>query len=108
MNNVQMLFPIEPKEFWRQMKGVIQEVIEQKNVSHFSPQPTGNPSKRPLLKANEVCELFQVSKPTIYDWMNKGKLKSIKIRSRRYFLWQDIEELIRDSQSVTGMSSKNT
>jgi excisionase family DNA binding protein len=107
MDNVQMLFPIEPNEFWRQMRGVIEEVMEQKNVAHPSPRPTDNPSQKPLLKAKEVCELFQVSKPTIYDWMNKGKLKSIKIRSRRYFLWKDIEELIRDSQSGTGICSKN-
>jgi excisionase family DNA binding protein len=108
MDNMQMLFPIEPKEFWRQLKRVIEEVMEQKNVSHSSPQPTNDRSPKPLLKAAEVCELFQVSKPTIYDWMNKGKLKSIKIRSRRYFLWLDIEELIRDSQSGNVMRSMDS
>lgn len=34
----------------------------------------------------EVCVIFQVSKPTIYDWIKNGKLKPYKIRSRVYFL----------------------
>lgn len=42
----------------------------------------------------EVCQLFHVSKPTIYDWVRLGKLKPYKIRSRVYFLWQDISVLL--------------
>ncbi len=98
MENVQMLLPIEPKEFWHRLKMVVEEAVGQRNVSHASPS-TENPSSSPLLKAKEVCDLFKVSKPTVYDWMNQGKLKSIKIKSRRYFLWKDIEELIHQSQS---------
>jgi excisionase family DNA binding protein len=60
-----------------------------------------------LLKTKEVCELFQVSKPTIYEWLKQGKLKSIKIGSRRYFLWQDIEELIQRSGDITGINNKS-
>ena len=66
-----------------------------------------DPPLKKLLKAKEVCELFQVSKPTIYEWLKQGKLKSIKIESRRYFLWQDIEELIQRSGSSTGISSNS-
>jgi excisionase family DNA binding protein len=43
---------------------------------------------------SEVCVLFHVTKPTIYDWVKHGKLKPFKIRSRVYFLWQDIEALL--------------
>ncbi|SRR6266498_4359150 len=105
MENVQMLLPIEPKEFWHRLKMVVEEVVEQKSASYGS-SPSDNPSTSPLLKAKEVCELFKVSKPTVYDWMNQGKLKSIKIKSRRYFLWKDIEELIHESQSKTGAAIK--
>ena len=101
-----MLLPIEPKEFWQRLRTVVEEVVEQKSVSHVS-TPVGNHSKSPLLKAREVCELFKVSKPTVYDWMNQGKLKSLKIKSRRYFLWKDIEELISESKSMTGVVIKN-
>ena len=46
MENVQMLFPMEPKEFWSHLKTVIEEVVNQKNDSisktNFS---AGNTSK---------------------------------------------------------------
>lgn len=50
---------------------------------------------KPLYKIAEVCVLFHVSKPTIYDWVKHGKLKPYKIRSRVYFLWQDIQQLLQ-------------
>ena len=97
MENVQMLFPIEPKEFWRRLKAIVEEAVEQKNKNEATSTQDKH-ANRPLLKATEVCEIFKVSKPTIYDWLKQGKLKSIKIESRRYFLWQDIEELIKNSR----------
>ena len=49
---------------------------------------------KPLYKIAEVCSMFQITKPTIYDWIKHGKLKSYKIRSRVYFLWNDIQHLL--------------
>jgi predicted DNA-binding transcriptional regulator AlpA len=100
MENVQMLFPIEPKEFWRRLKAIVEEVVEQKG-KNGSASPPDKHADRPLLKATDVCDIFKVSKPTVYDWLKQGKLKSIKIESRRYFLWQDIEELIKSSRPAT-------
>lgn len=57
-----------------------------------------NHQERPLLKAAEICEIFHISKPTIYDWLKQGKIKSVKIQSRRYFHWKDVEELIEKSK----------
>ena len=51
----------------------------------------------------ELCTFFQISRPAIYDWINHGKLKSIKIRLRfvcrgvahksyvRYLAFRDLE-----------------
>lgn len=97
MENVQMLFPIEPKEFWRRLRAIVEEVVEQKG-KHGPTNPQDKHADRPLLKATDICDIFKVSKPTVYDWLKQGKLKSIKIESRRYFLWQDIEELIKSSR----------
>jgi len=99
MENVQMLFPIEPNEFWRRLRAIVEEVVAQQGRSNPE-SPPNNHKDRPLLKATDVCDIFKVTKPTIYDWIKQGKLKSIKIESRRYFLWQDIEELIKSSQPV--------
>jgi len=100
MENVQMLFPIEPKEFWRRLKAIVEEAVEQKGKNDPS-IISDKRADRPLLKATDLCDIFKVSKPTIYDWLKQGKLKSIKIESRRYFLWQDIEELIKSSRPAT-------
>ncbi len=99
----QVLFPMDPREFWDQMRSLIEEVISRK-TSGPATGDENNISQRALLKAKEVCELFQVSKPTLYQWMNEGKLKSIKIQSRRFFLKHDIDELIKSSRSETSMA----
>ncbi len=80
MAEVPMLFPMEPKEFWQQLRKMIEEVVEQKNTSPAN-RPAENQTKKTLLKATEICELFQVSKPTVYEWMKQGKLQSVKIQS---------------------------
>jgi len=46
---------------------------------------------------DEVCEIFSITPPTIYDWIKHGKLKPKKIRSRVFFLWNDIQELLYEN-----------
>ena len=58
------------------------------------------PPEKAFLKINDVCEVFQVSKPTIYDWMKQDKIKGFKIKSRGYFLGADIEEMIRRTKNI--------
>ena len=98
MGDVQMLFPMEPKEFWQKLKTIVEQVV----IEHINTVPLlnalGKNGQRPLLKASEVCAMFKISKPTLYDWMNQGKLPSIKIESRRFFRWEDVEKLIENSK----------
>jgi excisionase family DNA binding protein len=49
---------------------------------------------KPLYKIADICALFHVSKPTVYDWVKYGKLKPYKIRFRVFFLYQDIQQLL--------------
>ncbi len=49
---------------------------------------------KPLYKIQEVCTFLQFTRPTIYDWIKEGKLKPYKIKSRVYFLYQDIQQLL--------------
>ncbi|MBN8876928.1 MAG: helix-turn-helix domain-containing protein [Sphingobacteriales bacterium] len=97
-----MLFPISPDQFWQTMRQVIREEISQltrKNSPDTSYQTPGLQEK-PLYKMAELCSLLQISKPTIYEWIRHGKLKPYKIRSRVYFLWQDVQQLIVPEQTV--------
>jgi excisionase family DNA binding protein len=84
MDNVQMLVPMEPNAFWQQLRTIVEEVVAEGKKN----SPIDNHTERPLLKATQVCEIFKVSKPTLYDWLKQGKIKSVKIQSRRYFHWK--------------------
>lgn len=95
MENVQMLVPMEPKAFWQQLKTIVEQVVSE---SKNDLTPTSNHNDKPLLKAAQVCEILHISKPTIYEWLKQGKIKSVKIKSRRYFHWKDLEELIQQSK----------
>jgi len=92
-----MLFPIAPSEFWKQIKIIIEDAIAEKlSQQKISPTNSHLPEKA-LLKASDVCAIFQVSKPTLYEWLKQKKLKSFKIKSRRYFNRADIDALINSS-----------
>lgn len=97
MENVQMLVAMEPKAFWQQLRTIVEQVLAESKQE----TPVDKHTERPLLKATEVCEIFHISKPTIYEWLKQGKIKSVKIQSRRYFHWKDVEELIQNSKVNT-------
>jgi len=46
-----------------------------------NPSVTENPN-REWLRVSEACEFARVSKPVIYDWMNKGWIKNVSLRQR--------------------------
>lgn len=91
-----MLFPYEPEQFWQSIRQIIREEVTkaEKQRSDSSGYQTLGLTYKPLYKIAEVCTLFNVTKPTIYDWIKHGKLKPFKIRSRVFFLWQDIQQLL--------------
>ena len=81
-----MLFPMDPDKFWKQIKATIEDVVNEKINQPFHPPPTDHLPDKALLKMSDVCALFQVSKPTLYDWLRQDKLRSFKVKLRRYFL----------------------
>ena len=104
MAEVPMLFPMAPEEFWKQIKSTIEEVVNSKMNQTATPPPTDHLPEKALLKASDVCAVFQVSKPTLYDWLKQNKLRSFKIKSRRYFLRTDIEAMIQ--QEIAAVNQK--
>jgi excisionase family DNA binding protein len=99
MQETPMLFPVAPSEFWKQIKVVVSEVVDAKLATMQTEIPSCHDMpEKTLLKATEVCEIFRVSKPTLYAWIRQDKLRSFKIRSRRYFSRADIELVIRQTQ----------
>lgn len=48
-----------------------------------SPTPTHTRPQNPeWLRVKEACEFARVSKPVIYNWMNKGWIKNVSLRQR--------------------------
>src|SRR3954447_16558920 len=94
MNETPMLFPIALAKFWKQIRTTIEEVVNEKLTQQPPSPPVSHLPEKALLKASDVCAIFQVSKPTLYDWLKQKKLKSFKNKSRRYFLRVDIEAII--------------
>lgn len=95
-----ILFPYEPERFWQIIRQIIREEVSQiheEKIISGSGENSGMLSK-PLYKMAEVCTLFHVTKPTIYEWVKHGKLKPYKIRSRVYFLEQDIRQLLHPKE----------
>ena len=92
-----MLFPYEQSEFWQQIRQIIREElgkIEREKQVTGSVLETPGLTYKPLLKMVELCSLFQVTRPTVYGWIKLGKIKQVKVRSRVYFLWQDVQQLM--------------
>jgi excisionase family DNA binding protein len=94
---VPILIPLAPADFWAQIRIIIQEELSktQKTPMDTSLMETPGLTQKPLYKISEICTLFQVSRPTVYEWVKHGKLRRVKIRSRVYFLGTDIRDLLK-------------
>ncbi|MBE7442043.1 MAG: helix-turn-helix domain-containing protein [Flavobacteriales bacterium] len=68
-----------------------------KNSNSFSvltPQHDANQ----FMKIQEVCNLLRISKPTIYNWIEKGILTPIKIQGRVYYNREDVLKLLETNK----------
>jgi len=59
-------------------------------------------TQKPLYKIAEVCQLFQVTKPTTHSWVRSGKIRRFKVKSRVFFLREDIENLLFQGERPNG------
>lgn len=105
-SSVPILFPLEPGQFWSELRRIVQEEIARRPAAGIAGAAditqTPGLTQKPLYKMSEVCSLFRVSRPTVYEWIRVGKLRPVKIRSRVYFLGRDIEALLHPA--VNGSS----
>jgi excisionase family DNA binding protein len=95
--SVPILIPLEPEEFWSKIREIVREEVS-RNAKEKTPvalMETPGLTEKPLFKMQEICSLFKVTKPTIYDWIKHGKLRRVKIRSRVYFLGSEIKQLLQ-------------
>jgi len=104
------LFPVEPEDFYARMQELMSQAISKKLSEQPLPSPTvpNGLTTHPLLSLKEVCALFKISKPTLYDWIAHDKLKPYKVRGKVYFLQSDIQQLFSDIAAAAGNGYSQT
>lgn len=95
-SNTTILFPYEPDEFWEKVRELLRNELqraerEKSSIKYDVPGLT----QKPLYKAHEVCKMLTISRQTLHSWVKEGLLKQYKIKSRVFFLWSDIEKLMK-------------
>ena len=94
-----LLFPVDPEQFLEMVRAIVKEELEKYGGQQLPAGETVNGlTYKPLYKMDEVCRMFNISTTTIYDWISKGRLKPKKVRSRVYFLWKDLQELMKGDE----------
>ena len=78
-----------------ELKELIQDCInlEITKISDLSQKPSD------LIKAKEATEFLQVSKVTLYNWMNDGLITGYYLGSRLYFKKSELVESLTKRKS---------
>ena len=91
-NNAPFLLIQKPQELIKLFEGLIDRKIREMGIQS-PPPPASLAGESPFLSTKEVQKIFSVSRQTINDWRKSGLLPSIKIKSRRYFIRDQVQSL---------------
>ena len=97
-NQTPVLFPYPPDELWDKIRELLRSELQKAQSSKEPPvnYEVAGLVQKPLYKANEVCKMLSISRQTLHQWVKEGILRQYKIKSRVFFLWNDIEALIQN------------
>jgi Helix-turn-helix domain len=91
-SNNALLFTCDPEIFWKEVRQIIRE--ETKGSGNYVSGEEAPMGSQSLYKIKDLCRIFSVSKPTVYEWIRLGKLTPRKINRRVFFLEKDLKELL--------------
>jgi hypothetical protein len=101
-NGTAILVPVSEEYFFDRLRLLVREelkLIERSNAGAGQLTIEGM-THMPLYDMNDVCALFRnVSRSTIYEWIEQGLLKPKKMKGKVYFLWEDIKNHLEDQES---------
>lgn len=80
---------MEQQLFWEKMRKIIREEV---TFALRTAALVKTPEKSYTIA--EFCKRFQISKPTLYEWIKAGKITPVKIGRRVYFNRKDVEALL--------------
>ena len=99
-NNAPFLLIQKPQELIKLFEGLIDRKIREIGTLTPTP-PVSAAGESPFLSTKDVQKIFNVSRQTINDWRKSGLLPSIKLKSRRYFIREQVQAL-HQKGSVAG------
>lgn len=88
MADIELKFKDE-ESFFLKVRKIVKE-----ELSNSKGQIQEAKSSIPYIKADEVMQLLQISRPTINDWVDKGYFKKYKVNSRTFFNRNEILEFL--------------
>jgi excisionase family DNA binding protein len=97
-NSLPILIPYDPDVFWEELRKIVHDELSRLDSSRrltSSKSEVPGLTYKPIYKTDEICKLFDISKPTVYDWIKNGILKPVKIQTRVYFLYEDVQLLLK-------------
>jgi predicted DNA-binding transcriptional regulator AlpA len=93
-----LLFTCDPESFWNEVRQIIKEELSELSGNRESNgTQEASVGNQTLYKIKDLCRIFSVSKPTIYEWIRLGKLKPRRIKRRVFFLEKDLKSLLEYS-----------
>ena len=96
----------KPQELIRLFEGLIDQKIREVVTTNAPSNHIYSNLDSPFLSSKQVEKIFNVSRQTINDWRKSEVLKSFKIKSRRYFFKEQVEQL--RNQSARQINIQNT
>jgi len=85
MNTIQF-YSVDPNAFIKE----ITETVKNSLLSELAKTIQENEPKR-YLSADEVCQRFGITKPTLHEYRKRNILKSYKLGARVYYRLDEIE-----------------
>ncbi len=92
-NNAPFLLVQKPLELIRLFEGLIDQKIKEVLALNSTTKRIYPNEDTPFLSAKDVQKIFKVSRQTINDWGKSELLQSFKIKSRRFFFKEQVEQL---------------
>lgn len=85
-------FKMSSESFQDLETAVKQEIASLKAI--LIPEPR---ERKELVTRKETAELFDVTLPTIHDWIKKGYIHPYKLGNRTYFKMSELMEVLNNS-----------
>ena len=97
-----VLIPVDADQFFSSVRKIVREELDARPTTYDGRNVAANFQvdglvQKPIYDMDEIRRLFGgVSRSTIYEWIEEGLLKPKKMKGKVFFLWTDIEKVVRN------------